>query len=159
MKALYPGTFDPVTNGHLDVIERAAGIFPELVVAAAVNPSKLPTFALAERLAMLRESTAHLPGVSVGSIPGLLVEFARAAGAKVIVKGLRAVSDFEFEFQMAQANRTLNSDVETVFMMTAHPYSFLSSSLVKQVAELGGDVSGWVPEPVLRRLLERRARG
>lgn len=160
IKALCPGTFDPVTNGHLDVIERAAHIFPEVIVVVAVNPAKQPTFSLEERVAMLRESTAHLPNVTVTSTrEGLLVDFARQAGAQVIVKGLRAVSDFEFERQMAQANRHLNADVETLFIMTAHQYAFLGSSLVKQVAALGGDVSAWVPEPVLRRLQERYTRG
>ncbi|MDH7568067.1 MAG: pantetheine-phosphate adenylyltransferase [Armatimonadota bacterium] len=159
MKAIYPGTFDPVTNGHLDVIERAAAVFGEVVVAVAVNPDKSPTFSLEERVAMVRESCRHLPNVQVASIPGLLVDFAREIGAKVIVKGLRAVSDFEFEFQMAQANRKLNPEVETVFLTTASQYSFLSSSMVKQIAELGGDVSEFLPEPVQQRFRERRARG
>lgn len=159
MKVVYPGTFDPVTNGHLDVIERAAATFCEVVVAVAVNPEKHPAFSVEERVAMLRESCRHLENVQVASIPGLLVEFAGEIGARVIVKGLRAVSDFEYEFQMAQANRKLNPKVETVFMTTASQYSFLSSSMVKQIARLGGDVSDFVPEPVLRRLAAQRAGG
>ncbi len=159
MKAIYPGTFDPVTNGHLDVIERVSAIFDDLVVAVAVNPDKNPTFSMEERVAMIRESCAHLSNVEVVSFPGLLVEFARQSGARVIVKGLRAVSDFEYEFQMAQANRKLCPGVETMFVTTASQYSFLSSSLVKQIARLGGDVADFVPVTVLRRLRERHAGG
>lgn len=157
MKAIYPGTFDPITNGHLDVIERAAAIFSEVIVAVAVNPEKHPTFSMDERVAMIRESCQHLPNVEVTSFPGLLVDFAAQVGVRVVVKGLRAVSDFEFEFQMAQMNRKLNPGIETVFLTTASHYSFLSSSLVKEIARLGGDVSEFVPCGVLRRLSERRA--
>ncbi|HHX38931.1 MAG TPA: pantetheine-phosphate adenylyltransferase [Armatimonadetes bacterium] len=157
MKAIYPGTFDPITNGHLDVIERAARIFSEVIVAVAVNPEKHPFFEMDERVAMIRESTDHLPNVEVVAFPGLLVDLAAQMGAQVIVKGLRAVSDFEYEFQMAQMNRKLNPGVETVFMTTASQYSFLSSSMAKQIVKLGGDISDLVPAPVLRRLRERLA--
>ncbi len=159
MKAIYPGTFDPITNGHLDVIERATITFGEVIVAVAVNPDKRPTFSMEERVEMIRESCQHLPTVQVVGLPGLLVEYARQIGARVIVKGLRAVSDFEFEFQMAQMNRKLCPEVETVFLTTASQYSFLSSSVVKQIARLGGDISDLVPSPVLRRLKERNAGG
>lgn len=159
VKAIYPGTFDPITNGHLDVIERAATTFGHLVVAVAINPDKHPTFTMEERVEMIRESSRHIANVEVVSFPGLLVDFAHQIGARVIVKGLRAVSDFEYEFQMAQMNRKLNPTVETVFMTTASHYAFLSSSLVKQIAKLGGDVSDLVPETVLRRLRERNAGG
>jgi pantetheine-phosphate adenylyltransferase len=155
VKAIYPGTFDPVTNGHLDVIERAAHIFTEVVVAVAVNPEKHPFFPMEERVAMIRESTRHLSNVEVVAFPGLLVDLAAQMGAQVIVKGLRAVSDFEYEFQMAQMNRKLNPRIETVFMTTASQYSFLSSSMAKQIVKLGGDISDLVPPPVLRRLQER----
>ena len=159
MKAIYPGTFDPITNGHIDVIERATITFGEVIVAVAVNPDKRPTFSMEERVEMIRESCQHLPTVQVVGLPGLLVEYARQIGARVIVKGLRAVSDFEFEFQMAQMNRKLCPEVETVFLTTASQYSFLSSSVVKQIARLGGDISDLVPSPVLRRLKERNAGG
>jgi pantetheine-phosphate adenylyltransferase len=159
VRAIYPGTFDPVTNGHLDVIERAATTFNSVVVAVAVNPAKHPTFTMEERVEMIRESCQHLDNVEVTCFTGLLVEFAAQVGAPVIVKGLRAVSDFEFEFQMAQMNRKLNPGVETVFLTTASHYSFLSSSLVKEIARLGGDVSEFVPAGVLRRLREHQAQG
>ena len=152
MKAICPGTFDPVTNGHLDVIERAARIFDEVVVAVAVNPDKHPRFTAEERVDLIRESCRHLPNVAVTCFNGLLVEHAAEVGARVIVKGLRAVSDFEYEFQMAQMNRKLSPELETVFMTTASQYSFLSSSLVKQVARMGGDISDLVPESVRRRM-------
>ena len=158
VKAIYPGTFDPVTNGHLDVIERAAAVFGELVVAVAINLDKNPTFDTEERVAMIRESCGHLSNVEVISFPGLLVDLATTIGAQVIVKGLRAVSDFEYEFQMAQMNRKLNPNVETVLLPTASNYAFLSSSLVKQIARLGADVSDVVPPPVMRRLQELHAR-
>ena len=156
--ALCPGTFDPVTNGHLDIVERAAQHFDRVVVAVLDNPGKRPLFAVAERVAMLEETTAHLDRVAVDSFSGLLVEYAERIGANAIVKGLRAVSDFEYEIQMAQMNRRL-SGVETFFMPTAPTWSYLSSSLVREVASLGGDVSSLVPAPVAERLRERVAAG
>jgi pantetheine-phosphate adenylyltransferase len=152
--ALCPGTFDPVTNGHLDIIERAAQHFDRVVVAVLDNPGKRPLFAVDERVAMLEETTAHLDGVEVDSFSGLLVEYAERIGANAIVKGLRAVSDFEYEIQMAQMNRRL-SGVETFFISTTPTWSYLSSSLVREVAGLGGDVSSLVPPPVVDRLRER----
>jgi pantetheine-phosphate adenylyltransferase len=152
--ACCPGTYDPVTNGHLDIVARAASVFDRVIVAVLVNPGKQPMFSLEERLAMLKESTSELPGVEVDSFEGLLVDYARARSVAAIVKGLRAVSDFDYELQMAQMNYRL-AGVETVFMTTNPSYSYLSSSLVKDVARNGGDVTGLVPEPVLLRLREQ----
>ena len=152
--ACCPGTYDPVTNGHLDIVARAASVFDKVIVAVLVNPGKQPMFSLEERLAMLKESTSELPGIEVDSFEGLLVDYARARSVAAIVKGLRAVSDFDYELQMAQMNYRLAS-VETMFMTTNPSYSYLSSSLVKDVARNGGDVTGLVPEPVLLRLRER----
>jgi pantetheine-phosphate adenylyltransferase len=154
LTALCPGTFDPVTNGHLDIIGRAAETFDDVIVGALENPSKQPMFTLEERVAMLKEACSGMPGVSVVSFRGLLVDFARDQAAGVIVKGLRAVSDYEYEIQMAQMNLRL-AGVETVFMPTNPSWSFLSSSLVKEVARLGGDVSGLVPEHVRQALGDR----
>lgn len=157
LTALCPGTFDPVTNGHLDVIDRAARRFGSLVVAVLDNSSKQPMFSVAERVTMLEEATASIPGVTVGSFSGLLVDYARSCGADVVIKGLRAVTDFEYEIQMAQMNHRL-SGLETLFMPTSPSWSFLSSSLVREVARLGGDVSGLVPGGVERRLAEKLGR-
>jgi pantetheine-phosphate adenylyltransferase len=154
LTALCPGTFDPVTNGHLDIIGRAAQTFETVVVGALENPSKRPMFTLEERLAMLKEACDGMSGVSVVSFRGLLVDFARAQGEAAIVKGLRAVSDYEYEIQMAQMNHRL-ARVETLFMPTNPTWSFLSSSLVKEVAALGGDVSGLVPDHVREALTDR----
>jgi pantetheine-phosphate adenylyltransferase len=154
LTALCPGTFDPVTNGHLDIIGRAAETFDAVIVGTLENPSKQPMFTLEERVAMLKEVCSGMPGVSVVSFRGLLVDFARAQGVDVIVKGLRAVSDYEYEIQMAQMNHRL-AGVETVFMPTNPSWSFLSSSLVKEVARLGGDVEGLVPEHVRQALSDR----
>ncbi len=154
LTALCPGTFDPVTNGHLDIIGRAAETFDAVIVGALENPSKQPMFTLEERVAMLKEACSGMPGVSVVSFRGLLVDFARDQGAGVIVKGLRAVSDYEYEIQMAQMNHRL-AGVETVFMPTNPSWSFLSSSLVKEVARLGGDVNGLVPDHVRQALADR----
>ena len=151
-----PGSFDPVTNGHLDIIGRAAAIFDEIVVAVLVNNTKASLFTVDERIEMLRKETAGYGNVSVESHHGLLVDFARARDIKVIVKGLRAVSDFDYELQMAQMNHSL-AGVETLFMNTNPLYSFLSSSLVKEVATWGGDVGHLVPASVLARLRERLA--
>jgi pantetheine-phosphate adenylyltransferase len=154
LTALCPGTFDPVTNGHLDIIGRASETFDEVVVGVLENPSKQPLFSVDERIAMLDEACTGLSGVSVRGFDGLLVEFAAGLGPAVIVKGLRAVSDYEFEIQMAQMNHRLRG-VETLFMPTNPRWSFLSSSLVKEVASFGGEVEGLVPDQVRKRLLDR----
>jgi pantetheine-phosphate adenylyltransferase len=153
-RCVCPGSFDPVTNGHLDVIERASMLFDEVAVLVTINKSKAGTFTVEERQEMLRESTAGLPNVRVDAFHGLLVNYCREHGIRAIVKGLRAVTDFDYELQMAQMNHRL-SGVDTVFVPTSPDSSFLSSSLVKEVAAWGGDVSGLVPEPVLRRLRSR----
>jgi pantetheine-phosphate adenylyltransferase len=152
--ALIPGSFDPVTYGHLDIIERVATLFDEVVVAAVGNPAKAPVFSLEERKSMLADVTAHLPNLRIESFDGLLVDFALARGVKAVVKGLRAVSDFDYELQMAQMNYRL-SGVETLFMPTTPEHSFLSSSLVREVAGYGGEVSSMVPPAVAKRLEER----
>ena len=157
-RAIYPGSFDPVTNGHLDVIERARKLFDEVVVAVAHNDQKQPYFTLKERLAFLGQVTASLNGVKVLPLDGLLVEFAVQQNAHAIVRGLRAVSDFEFEFQMALMNRKLEATVETIFLMPKEEYTYLSSRIVKEIARLGGDVAQFVPACVVQgfaRKLER----
>jgi pantetheine-phosphate adenylyltransferase len=155
-RAVYPGSFDPPTNGHLDVIERAARCFGELIVAIVVNPQKRsPMFSLEEREAMLRSSVAAIPNVRVEHFRGLLADYVKAERADVIVKGLRVVSDFESEMSAAMMNRSL-SDVDTLFLMSDQRYSFVSSSLVKEVFFLGGEVAALVPEPVLRVMTEKR---
>ncbi|HEX7189165.1 MAG TPA: pantetheine-phosphate adenylyltransferase [Actinomycetes bacterium] len=153
-RCVCPGSFDPVTNGHLDVIERASRLYDEVTVGVLVNTSKTGLFDVGDRIAMLQEVTAGLGNVVVDSFQGLLVDYCRARDIPVVVKGLRAVSDFDYELQMAQMNNRLTG-VETLFVATNPEYSFLSSSLVKEVATWGGDVSGLVPEPVLGRLRER----
>jgi pantetheine-phosphate adenylyltransferase len=153
-RAVCPGSFDPVTCGHLDVIERVSPLFDEVVVAVGVNPAKNRMFEAAERIEMIQEATAGLPNIAVDTFSGLLVDFCKQHGIRAIVKGLRAVSDFDYELQMGQMNFSL-AGVETLFIPTNPLYSFLSSSLVKEVATYGGDVSGLVPDVVLRRLQER----
>lgn len=155
MKAVYPGSFDPVTAGHLDIIERAARIFDQLVVTVFANPSKEPLFNLQERMEMLKEATRHIPNVEVDCSTGLLVPYVRRVGASVIVKGLRAMSDFDYEFRMALMNKKLDAEIETVFILTSSQYAYLSSSLIKEVASFGGCVTGLVPEVVERRLKEK----
>ena len=157
-RAVCPGSFDPVTNGHLDIIDRASRLYDELIVAVLINQSKHGLFTVDERLDMLREVTKGYRNVRVEAFQGLLVDFCRAQGAGVVVRGLRAVSDFDYELQMAQMNIGL-AGVETLFMPTNPLYSFLSSSLVKDVAKWGGDVSAHVPEVVARRLAERLGPG
>jgi pantetheine-phosphate adenylyltransferase len=157
LTALCPGTFDPVTNGHLDIIGRASETFGSVVVGVLDNPGKQPLFEAAERVVMIEEACSAMPNVKVAAFTGLLVDFAASEGAAVIVKGLRAVSDYEYEIQMAQMNLRLG-DVETLFMPTNPTWSFLSSSLVKEVARFGGSVEGLVPEAVVGRLLDRMAR-
>ncbi len=154
-RAVCPGSFDPVTNGHVDVINRVAGLYDELVVAVLVNPGKAGLFSVDERMELLREAVADTPNVVVDSFSGLLVDYCRSHDVPVVVKGLRAVGDFEYELQMAQMNREL-AGVETLFVPTAPQVGHLSSSLVKQIATFGGDVSRLVPEGVLDRLLARR---
>ena len=158
LTALCPGTFDPVTNGHLDIIERAAERFDAVIVGVLDNPAKQPLFSVDERVQMLKDVTADLDNVEVDPFSGLLVEYATRKGAGVVVKGLRAVTDFEFEIQMAQMNHQLTG-LETLFMPTSPSWSFLSSSLVKEVARFGGDVSGLVPKIVNERLTEALSGG
>jgi pantetheine-phosphate adenylyltransferase len=158
MKALYPGSFDPLTLGHLDLIERAERLFGSLVVAVLQNPSKQASFPLEQRLDQIRQATSHLERVEVSSFDGLTVDFARSCGSAVILRGLRAMSDFEFELQIAHTNRSLAAEVETLFLVTAAHHSFLSSSVVKEVARFGGDVRHMVPPGVaddLARLFNR----
>jgi pantetheine-phosphate adenylyltransferase len=152
--AVYPGTFDPITNGHLDIIDRARLHVSTLVVAVSQNPGKQPMFTLDERIATVKEVLNDVEGVEVASFEGLLVDYALGRGARLIVKGLRAVSDFEYEMQMAQMNHRL-AGVETLFMVANPAFSFLSSSIVKEVARFGGSVEGLVPAEVARRLKER----
>jgi len=163
MRAIYPGSFDPVTNGHLDIIERAARTFDELIVAVAVNKEKRPLFSVEERVELLREACRHLDNVQVDYFNGLTVDYVESKGAKVIIRSLRAVSDFEYELQMALTNKRLNDRVETLFMMTSAEYSFLSSSIVKELAELGAPLTGLVPPIVEDRLVamlkQKRAGG
>ncbi|HEY8374320.1 MAG TPA: pantetheine-phosphate adenylyltransferase [Pseudonocardiaceae bacterium] len=156
-RAVYPGSYDPVTNGHLDIIGRAAALFDEVVVAVLINKNKRTLFTVEERMEMLREATAQYPNVRIDSWYGLLVDYCREQGIRAVVKGLRAVSDFEYELQMAQMNQRL-SGVETLFMFTNPEYSFLASSLVKEVAQYGGSVAGLVPPSVEERLREKFAR-
>ncbi|HLK55320.1 MAG TPA: pantetheine-phosphate adenylyltransferase [Chthonomonadaceae bacterium] len=155
--AIVPGSFDPVTNGHVDIIQRAAVIFERVIVVVARNASKTPLFTLDERLEMLQAVCAPYPNVEVDTFEGLLVAYAVERGATVIVKGLRAVSDFEYELQMASMNRRLANGVETMFLMTGAEYSYLSSNIVKEIARLGGAVEGLVPHDVEKRLRQKYA--
>jgi pantetheine-phosphate adenylyltransferase len=150
--AIYPGTFDPITNGHLDLIERGAKIFDRLIIAILTNPDKDPVFTIPERAEMLRAVSRHLANVEVDIFDGLLVDYAARRGAQVILRGIRAVSDYEYELQMALMNRKLSPQMETVFMMPAEAYSYLSSRLVKELFRLGGPIKGLVPEIVEERL-------
>jgi len=150
--AVYPGSFDPITNGHLDIIERMAKLFNQVIVAVIRNPEKTPHFSLEDRIEMLKLSVKDFKNIRVDSFDGLLVEYVRKQKAQAIVRGLRAVSDFDYEFQMALTNRRMAPEIETIFLMTDYRYSYLSSSFVKQIANLGGDVSGLVPAPVVKRL-------
>jgi pantetheine-phosphate adenylyltransferase len=155
VKALYPGTFDPPTNGHVDLIQRGAKLFGHVVVAVLNNPGKNPMFSVEERIEMLQESTSTLTNVSVAAFDGLMVDFARQQGASAVLRGIRAISDYEYEFQMALMNRRLAPEIETVFLQPAGRYSFVSSRMLKEVFTFGGDVSGLVPPNVLRRLRGR----
>ncbi|NMB15607.1 MAG: pantetheine-phosphate adenylyltransferase [Firmicutes bacterium] len=156
--AVCPGSFDPVTYGHIDIISRAADLFDRLYVVVLPNPRKKPCFTVEERLDMLREVLAHLDNVVCEQYEGLVVDYAQSRGAIAIVRGLRAVSDFEFEFKMASMNHHLDPEIETVFMMTSNEYSFISSSAVKEIASFGGDVSQWISPIVAERLKARIAR-
>ncbi len=155
--AIYPGSFDPVTNGHLDVIQRAAKLFDRVIVAVAKNDDKHPLFTLDERFALVNKAMKHLPNVEADAFDGLLVKYVASRKAQAIVRGLRAVSDFEFEFQLALMNRKLDERVETIFMMPKDTYTFLSSRLVKEIARLGGDVSAFVPAHVQHALTKKFA--
>jgi pantetheine-phosphate adenylyltransferase len=151
--AVYPGSFDPITNGHLDVLQRAAKLFDRVIVAVAISESKHPLFSLDERVQMVTHAVRHLPNVEADSFQGLLVEYVELRSAQAVVRGLRAVSDFEFEFQLALMNRKLNERVETIFMMPKDTYTFLSSRIVKEMAQFGGDVSAFVPAHVRTALV------
>ena len=155
--AIYPGSFDPLTNGHLDVLQRATTLFHRVIVAVAKHESKSPLFTSAERVALIKEGVANLENVEVDAFEGLLVDYARKQKAQAIVRGLRAVSDFEFEFQLALMNRKLDENIETIFMMPKETYTFISSRIVKEIARLGGDISSFVPahvEIALRKKLQ-----
>src|SRR3954468_13655482 len=155
--AIYPGSFDPITNGHLDVVQRATKLFDRVIVAVAKSESKQPLFTLEERVEMVTLSVQHLPTVEADSFDSLLVEYADRSGAQAVIRGLRAVSDFEFEFQLALMNRKLNEGIETIFMMPKDTYTFLSSRIVKEIARLGGDVSAFVPPQVRAALVKKLA--
>jgi pantetheine-phosphate adenylyltransferase len=155
VKALFPGTFDPPTNGHIDLIQRGAILFGHLTVAVLNNPGKNPLFSVAERVEMLQEVIVSMPNVSVATFDGLTVEFARQQGAAAILRGIRAISDYEYEFQMALMNRRLAPEIETVFLQPAGRYSFISSRMLKEVFSFGGDVTGLVPPNVIKRLRGR----
>ncbi|MCL5028342.1 MAG: pantetheine-phosphate adenylyltransferase [Bacteroidetes bacterium] len=151
-KVLYPGTFDPVTNGHIDIIRRAIELFDEVIVTVAINPGKTPLFTVDERVMMLRESLKDFSNINVDSFDGLVVDHAHEVGAVGIIRGLRAVSDFEYEFQMALMNRKLASDLTTVFLMPHEKYTYLNSSIIRNLASLNSDVSDFVPDVVLKAL-------
>lgn len=151
-RAIYPGSFDPITNGHLDIISRTARLFDEVVVAVIRNPEKEPRYSLEQRVSMIEKSVSSLPNVTVESFAGLLVDYTKQKQARVIIRGLRAVSDFDYEFQMALTNRKMAPEIETLFLMTDYKYSYLSSSFVKQIAYFGGDISEMVPPVVVEKL-------
>lgn len=157
-KAIYPGTFDPVTNGHIDLITRAAKIFPEIIVGVASNNAKRPFFSLDARIAFIQDAVKELPGVSVVGFDNLLVNFAQEQNASIILRGLRAVSDFEYEFQLAGMNRKLSTQIETMFLTPSENLMFISSTLVREIAVLGGDVSGFVPDIVVKALKAKSER-
>ena len=156
--AIYPGSFDPLTNGHLDVIQRATKLFDRVIVAVATSESKQPLFGLEERVQMVARAVRHLPNVEADSFDGLLVGYVERCGAQAVVRGLRAVSDFEFEFQLALMNRKLNERIETIFMMPKDTYTFLSSRIVKEIAQLGGDVRAFVRAHVQTAMTENLRR-
>lgn len=151
-RAIYPGSFDPVTFGHIDMIERSAKMVDELVVAILINSAKNPLFSVEERVSMLEEISGHIPNIRITSFNGLLIDYAREVDASVIVRGLRAVTDFEYELQIVQTNRIINSQIDTVFLTTSLEYAYLSSTIVKEVASYGGDISHFVPERLIDRI-------
>ena len=153
--AVYPGSFDPITNGHLDIIERSSKVFDKVIVSILTNSSKKPAFTVLERIEMIKKATAHIPNVEVDSFDGLLVNYVNEKKSNVIIKGLRAISDFEYEFQMAHANKMLAPDIETLFMMSANNYQYLSSSLVKELANLNGSIAELVPECIKQQIEEK----
>ncbi len=155
--AVYPGSFDPLTNGHLDVIERACRVFDQVIIAVAHNDQKAALLSIEERMSLIKAVTSKLKSVKIATFDGLLVEFAKSVGASTLIRGLRAVSDFEYEFQMAQMNRRLAPDIETLFLTPSEDTSFLSSRLVKEIARLGGDITPFVPAPVAKTLRARFA--
>ncbi|MFN0122511.1 MAG: pantetheine-phosphate adenylyltransferase [Blastocatellia bacterium] len=158
-RAIYPGTFDPLTNGHLDIIERSARLFDEVIVAILRNPGKSPLFSLDERVEMLNEILgARFTSVSVDTFDGLLVDYAQRRQAQAVIRGIRAVADYEYELQMAQMNRRLNPDLETVFLMSSAGYSYVSSRLIREVFSLGGSITGLVPDQVIERMRARQGR-
>lgn len=157
-RAVYPGSFDPVTYGHIDIIERSANLVDELIVAVLINRSKTPLFSAEERVKMLAEVTADIPNVRIKSFSGLSADFVRECDAKFIVRGLRAITDFEYELQMAQTNRVLDHEIDTIFLTTSLEYAYISSTTVKEVAYFGGDVSRFVPDLVAERMLEKLGR-
>ena len=156
--AIYPGSFDPVTNGHVDILERAAAVFDKVIVAVSINSQKVPLFSIEERVELAKSIFSKFDNVEVATFTGLLAEYAKTVGAKTIIKGLRAVSDFEYEFQMAHMNKKINPDVETMFMMSNQKYSYLSSSIVKEVGKLGGDLTDLVPEQIIDEIYMRLRR-
>ncbi len=153
--AIYPGSFDPVTLGHLDIIRRSAGLTDHLIVGVLNNSSKTPLFSLDERVNMLKEATKDIPNVEIVSFSGLLVDFAKQKDCNVVIRGLRAVTDFEYELAMSQTNRVVNPDIDTIFLNTSLKYAYLSSSMVKEVAQYGGDVSKFVPANVIEPIYEK----
>ena len=155
LRAIYPGSFDPVTFGHLDIMARACNIVDELIIGVLRNKAKMPLFSVEERVKMLEEVTCNLPNVRIIPFEGLLVDFAKELDAKVVIRGLRAITDFEYELQMAQTNQKLQSDIETLFLTTSLDYSYLSSTTVKEVAAFGGDISQFVPEAVADRMKDK----
>ena len=155
LRAIYPGSFDPVTLGHIDIIRRSSTITEELIVGVLQNKSKIPLFSVEERVRMLKEVTKEIKNVKIVPFEGLLIDFAKEMEAKVIVRGLRAVTDFEYELQMAQTNHKLNPEIETMFMTTGLDYSYLSSSVVREIAAFGGDISQFVPESVIKQVTEK----
>ena len=155
LRAIYPGSFDPVTFGHLDIMTRACNIVDELIIGVLRNKAKMPLFSVEERVKMLEEVTCNLPNVRIIPFEGLLVDFAKELDAKVVIRGLRAITDFEYELQMAQTNQKLQSDIETLFLTTSLDYSSLSSTTVKEVAAFGGDISQFVPEAVADRMKDK----
>lgn len=155
LKAVYPGTFDPITRGHEDLVRRAAHLFDEVIVAVAENSNKEPFFSMDERVTLARQVLADIPGVRVAGFTGLLIDFAAEHQANIVLRGLRAVSDFEYEFQLAGMNRNLKPDIETIFMTPSDQYMFISSSMVREIARLGGDVSAFVHPLVMKQLSEK----